>query len=46
MIPELIPRAEVLGLRVVFFPLVLAGLFTLFVMFAQSLVRLFDDRKS
>jgi hypothetical protein len=46
MIPELIPWAENLGLRVVFFPLVFAGLFTLFVMLAQSLARLFDDRKS
>jgi hypothetical protein len=46
MIPELLPWAESLGLRVVFLPLALAVLFTLFVMLAQSLARLFDDRKS
>jgi hypothetical protein len=45
MIPELIPLAESLGLRVVFLPLALAGLFTLFVMLAQSLAGLFDDRR-
>jgi hypothetical protein len=46
MIPELISSAENLGLRIVFLPLALAGLFTLFVMLAQSLARLFDDQKS
>jgi len=37
---------ELLGLRLVFFPIVLALLSTGLVLTAQSITRLFDDRNS
>jgi hypothetical protein len=46
MIPDLTGRSESPGMEAAFVSLALAGLFTLFVMFVQSIARLFDDRKS
>jgi hypothetical protein len=46
MIPDLKAWAESLGVRAVFVPLALAGVFTLFVMLLQSIARFFHDRKS
>jgi hypothetical protein len=45
MIPDLTAWAESLGLKAVVVPLVLAGLFTVFLMFVQSIARLFDDQR-
>jgi len=44
MIPDLTAWGESLGMETAF--VALAGLFTFFVMFVQSIARLFDDRKS
>ena len=46
MIPTLIEMVELLGLRLVFVPIVLALLSTGLVLTAQSLARLFEDRNS
>jgi len=46
VIPDLAAWVESLGTEAAFAALALAGLFTLFVMFVQSIARLFDDRKS
>jgi len=46
MIPDLAAGGESPGMEAGFVPLALAGVFTLFVMLVQSIVRLFDDRKS
>jgi hypothetical protein len=46
MIPDLKAWAESLGVRAVFAPLALAGVFTLLVMLLQSIAKLFPDRKS
>ena len=46
MIPTLTEMVELLGLRLVFFPIVLALLTTGLVLAAQSIVRLFEDRHS
>ena len=46
MIPTLTEMVELLGLRLVFVPTVLALLSTGLVLAAQSIARLFDDRNS
>jgi hypothetical protein len=43
VILDLTAWAERLGIGAVFIPLAFAGLFTLFLMFVQSIARLFDD---
>jgi hypothetical protein len=46
MIPTLIEMVELLGLRLVFVPIVIALLTTGLVLTAQSIARLFEDRNS
>jgi hypothetical protein len=46
VIPTLMEIVELLGLRPVFVPIVLALLSTGLVLTAQSIARLFEDRKS
>lgn len=46
MILTLMEMVELLGLRLVFVPIVLALLSTGLVLAAQSIVRLFEDRNS